>query len=215
VDKEVRARLREAYDARAAERDAAEIAPWKLEIRSDFLSLLHPEGKRRLLELGAGPGRDALFFQEQGLEVVCVDLSPVMVAHCQARGLTAHVMDMAQLSFPAGSFDVVYALNALLHLPRSEMPIVLRDVKRVLRSEGLFFLGLHGGREYEGIYPEDNYEPKRFYCLYRDDQLQTIVGRAFEIVSFKTIRTSGEGSDLHFQSLVARKASKSQTLKSG
>lgn len=215
MDEGLRARLRAAYDAKAAERDAAEIAPWKLEIRSDFLSLLQAEGKRRLLELGAGPGRDALFFQVHGLEVVCVDLSPEMVTHCRAKGLEAHVMDMTQLSFPAGSFDGVYALNALLHLPRGEMPTVLRDIKRVLRPEGLLYLGLHGGRAYEGIYPEDGYEPKRFYCLYRDDQLLEIVGQTFEIVSFKTIRTGGKGSDLHFQSMVARRSSKSHPLKSG
>ena len=41
--------LRRAYDAKADERDARTIEPWKSEERERFLSVLLAEGKTRLL----------------------------------------------------------------------------------------------------------------------------------------------------------------------
>ena len=85
------------------ERDSRVISDWKVEERGRFLSLLQAEGKRRLLEIGAGAGHHARFFQDSGLEVVCTDLSPELVRLCQEKGLTAYVMDFMGLDFPAGS----------------------------------------------------------------------------------------------------------------
>lgn len=45
------------------------------------------DGRRSLVELGAGTGHDSLFFKEQGLDVVAIDISPRMVEHCRAKGL--------------------------------------------------------------------------------------------------------------------------------
>ena len=56
--------LRTAYDRAVAERDGNPKAPWKVEERAQFLALQRAEGKRTLLEIGAGTGQDGLFFQE-------------------------------------------------------------------------------------------------------------------------------------------------------
>ncbi len=63
------AALREAYDLAVEEREKKEITPWKAEERQRFLELLQREGKTTLLEIGAGTGRDSLFFQQQDLTV--------------------------------------------------------------------------------------------------------------------------------------------------
>ena len=70
------AQLRESYDRMAGERDASEPAPWKIEERQQFLARLQQEGKATLLAIRAGTGRDSLFFQDHGLDVMCTDLSP-------------------------------------------------------------------------------------------------------------------------------------------
>src|SRR6185437_242171 len=88
---EVLGPLREAYDARAAWRDGLSKEPWKLTERQAFRERLMPGA--RLLEIGAGTGQDSAYFQEEGLAVVAVDLSPAMVEHCRAKGIEAHVMD--------------------------------------------------------------------------------------------------------------------------
>lgn len=83
---------------------------WKIAERSRFLVALQEANKTKLLEIGAGPGRDSKYFQDQGLDVVCIDLSPAMIELCRQKGLTAYVMDMGNLDFPENSFDVVYSV---------------------------------------------------------------------------------------------------------
>jgi SAM-dependent methyltransferase len=195
--------LRRAYDRSAVERDAAGLASWKLAERAGFLARLQAEGKRTLLEIGAGPGHFAAYFRDQGLDVTCTDLSPAMVALCRAKGLNAHVMDFLNLDFPPTSFEAVFALNCLLHVPGADLPRVLAAIHRLLRPGGLFFYGVYGGYAFEGIWPEDRHEPKRYFVFYPDDELRRRVSGLFGEVSFRAIPLEDE-TEAHFQELILR-----------
>jgi SAM-dependent methyltransferase len=203
---DLRTRLRLAYDAMANERDSREPDAWKIEERASFLSLLQREGKRTLLEIGAGTGRDSKFFQDQGLDVTCTDLSTEHVRLCKQKGLNALVADFANLPFLAQSFDAVYALNCLLHVPNAELTNVLQGIAGVMKQDGLFFLGVYGGRDEESIREDDDYEPKRFFSLRSDDRLLERAQATFELHSFRRVPLLYEDeSRLHFQSLALRK----------
>ena len=193
--------LREAYDRHAGERDRADVEPWKHDQRLGFLARLREAGALSLLELGAGTGQDGLFFQEHGLDVTCIDLSPEMVSRCREKGLRAEVRDFLDLGFPPASFDAAYALNCLLHVPRRDLPTVFEEIRRVLRPGGRFYLGLYGGIDSEGVWADDRYEPKRFFSLHTDDGIRVALEPHFSVLSFDRIpidRTTG----LHFQALV-------------
>ena len=198
--------LRQAYDNSAEERDAGNagrLTPWKVATRADFLSLLQAEGKRSLLEIGGGPGHFAAFFRDAALDVVMTDLSPAMVRLAQAKGLDARVMDFLNLDFLPAAFDAVFALNCLLHVPSADLPRVLAAIHRVLRPGGLFFYGVYGGHSFEGIWPEDHHEPKRYFVFYPDDELRRRVAGLFDEVSFRAIPVEGE-TESHFQELILR-----------
>lgn len=201
----VRENLREAYDKMACERDAGSVQDWKLEERWKFLDILLQEGKESLLEIGAGTGKDGAFFKEHSLKVVCTDLSPENIKICEGKGLAAEIMDFTDLQFSDGSFDAVYALNCLLHITKNEIPMVLKSINEILKSNGLFYLGLYGGYDHEGVYPDDSYEPKRFFSFYDDEHLKRVVGEVFDIFSFNRIMTGEKNPDLYFQSVVLRK----------
>ena len=198
------ASLRDSYNRNAAERENYPIIGWKVEERGYFLSLLQQEGRQRLLEIGAGPGRDSKFFQDNGLEVICTDLSPEMVAICQSKGLTAHAMDFLSLDFPDTSFDAVYALNCLLHVPKADLRKVLGAIQRLLKPSGLFYFGVYGGHDYEGVWPEDTYTPKRFFSFHTDEQIKSLVSEFFEPLYFKPIPVEGE-TERHFQSMILKR----------
>jgi SAM-dependent methyltransferase len=202
---ELKSNLRQSYDEKAGERDGRTIQPWKLEVRAHYLSLLQQEHKHSLLEIGAGTGLDSLYFQEQGLAVSCIDLSLEMVSMCRAKGLDAYEMDFSCLQFAPASFDAVYSLNCLLHLPHAQLPGVLEGLSAVLKPAGLFYLGVYGGYRHEGIWPDDPYEPQRFFAFYSDEELQKQVTRVFDLVSFQTIPFDKAESGLHFQSCILRK----------
>ena|SRR5215213_735215 len=127
-----------------------------------------------------------------------------MVKLCQQKGLNALVMDMIDLDFVDESFDAVYSLNSLLHLPKTELPIVLQNIKRILKANSMFFLGVYGGYDFESIWEKDSYTPKRFFSFHSDEGLKQVVAESLTLLSFKQI-TTGDG-DLHFQSLILRKS---------
>ncbi|MDQ4128606.1 MAG: class I SAM-dependent methyltransferase [Actinomycetota bacterium] len=197
--------MRESYGCKARERDLDAIRPWKADERLRFLNLLQAEGRRTLLELGAGPGKDGAFFRDRGLDVICIDLSPEMVALCESKGLAAREMDLADLDFPLDTFDAVYAVNCLLHVPDRTLAGVLRGVRDVLRPGGLFYLGVYGGIDHEGVWEDDSYEPKRFFSFRTDERMREIVGGTFEIHAFRRVALDGRGDGLHFQSPFLRK----------
>ncbi len=204
---EVLPTLRAYYDNTAAERDEVEVTPWKAKERDVFLELLGERQAHTLLELGSGPGRDGTFFRDHGLRVTCTDLSPAMVARCRARGLEAHVMDFLHLDFPGRTFDAVYALNSLLHVPKADLPAVLDRVRALMNPGGLFYLGVYGGNDFEGVWPDDRHEPKRFFAYYRDRDLLERVMTNFVLVYFRQVAVSTErDTGFHFQSFVLRRA---------
>jgi SAM-dependent methyltransferase len=199
--------LRQAYDREAQGRQERGIASWKVAERDHFLSLLKREGKETLLEIGAGPGKYGKFFQDNGLSVICTDLSPEMVRLCRDKGLTAYAMDFLSLDFPEASFDAVFALNCLLHVPGQDLPRVLRTIRTVLKPAGLFYLGQYGGKDEQGIWRDDFNEPKRFFCSHTDDRMQQIAAAYFDLVSFQPVPVlRHEDPAMHFQSLILRRA---------
>lgn len=197
--------IRLAYNEESArKRDLSEKEAWKIAERQAFLQLVQQEQGQRLLEVGAGTGIDSQFFQSSGLDVTCTDLSPAMVSRCRAKGLQAYEMDFLHLDFPAGSFDALYALNCLLHVPTADLPTVLSRLRDLLRPGGLFFLGVYGGVEEEGVRSKDWHTPARFFASHTDEFMQEITARFFLPVSFKIIEQ--EEQPWHFQSLILRRA---------
>jgi SAM-dependent methyltransferase len=213
---QIAADLRAAYDGSAQQRDRTGKAPWKLAERAAFLDRLHadravlPSGDDRpairLLEVGAGAGQDSEFFAAGGLTVVATDNSAGMVACCMARGLDARVADFLTLDLPPASFDAVYAMNCLLHVPNSDLAVVLLALRLVLRPGGLMYVGVWAGDGAEGLAEDDRHTPARFFSWRTDGQLTAAVSPLFEIVDF---HVRDLGAD-RFQSMTLRRPSQGE-----
>ncbi len=193
--------LIETYDQYAQDRDKGRTHEWKIQEQGRFMSLLKAERKRTVLEIGAGPGKMSQFFRDNGFEVTSTDISSEMIRLCREKDLPACVMDFCNMAFPDKSFDAVWALNCLLHVPKKELPEALESIRDVLKPTGLFYMGVYGGREFEGIWGEDYYTPKRFFSFYPDEQIKEVVGKLFGIQYFNVL---DPGQD-HFQSMILRK----------
>jgi SAM-dependent methyltransferase len=204
MDNALKERLASSYDRHARKRDRQGKEGWKIEERDHFLARLAPLDERRLLEIGAGTGHDSHFFDQMGLRTFTTDLSHEMARLCREKGLLAAVMSFEHLAFPRASFDAVWALNCLLHVPRAEISTVLQEVRRVLKPGGLFYMGLYGGRDSEGIWEDDHYRPRRFFSFYTDEAVQEVAAQFFALRHFKRIPL--QGNSLHFQSLILQAA---------
>jgi len=196
--------LRAAYDAKVEERDAHAVEPWKDTERAGFLALLRAEGRRTLVDIGAGPGVHAAFFRDGGLDVSCVDLSPAMVERCRERGLAAYNQDVLHLEMPA-RFDAAFAMNSLLHTPPADLPNALRRVHDVLAPGGVFYLGQYGGVAFDGPWLDDSYDPPRYFSRLTDVALRRAANELFTVDEFRTVDVGAPADFGHFQALVLRR----------
>jgi SAM-dependent methyltransferase len=94
----------------------------------------------RVLDVGCGAGRHALYLQEHGREVVGIDVSPLAIEVCRRRGLRdARHMSVEEVDASLGSFDTVLMLGNNLALLGSAA-----GAKRILKR--LHGVVVPGGR---------------------------------------------------------------------
>jgi ubiquinone/menaquinone biosynthesis C-methylase UbiE len=120
-----------------------------------------------VLDVGSGTGRDALIFRAHGLLPICLDASPAMVKRSVKRGLPSVLADFSALPFPDAAFDGVWAYTSLLHVPKASVGEALGEIRRVLKPEGLFGLGLLEGlcEEYRDVAQDGNPRWFSYYTI--------------------------------------------------
>lgn len=203
MDEQIKSIISQSYNENAKLRDSNIIVDWKQVELDKFITYSKQISEFKLLDMGAGSGIYAEYFKNQGLNVNCIDISEGMINLCNKKGLKAEVMDFYDLRYEDSSFDGVWSLNTLLHVPKSSIEIVLKEVKRVLKEGGVFYLGIYGGESSEGIWKNDFYEPKRYFSFYTDSELLTLLRRYFHIEVFESIEIGSK--EFEFQSVVMTK----------
>jgi SAM-dependent methyltransferase len=153
----------------------------------------------KVLELGAGHGRDSIFFASNGLEVEALDYSALAVEllnkTTKEKGLPLkpQLFDVKhQLTYPNGYFDTVYS-HMLFNMRFSleELHFLFSEIRRVVKPRGFNFFSVRNqndnsygtGIEIEkGIYDINGFEI-RFFSEKEIRDLTTAEG--FEILWIK------------------------------
>lgn len=97
---------------------------------------------KRVLELGCGYGRFAVYLAKLGADVTAVDLGYDLVyatrvlAEVNDAACQVAQVDIEAIPFAPGSFDVVVGIAVLHHMSVPDVARVVRDVERVLVPGG-------------------------------------------------------------------------------
>jgi len=94
----------------------------------------------KLLEIGAGQGGDADYFQSLGYKVTATDYSNEALRNAEERVKNVNFinLDTSQgLPFDDESFDVVYSHMALHYFDSQTTAQVFKDIRRVLKVDGI------------------------------------------------------------------------------
>ena len=153
-----------------------------------------PEGVLRPRdEVGCGAGRDGLALVGSGCAYTGVDLSPAAVRICRERGLAAVEGSATDLPFAPDSFDAVWSMSTLMHLPGDGFTLAIHELSRVARRGAIVEIGVWGhttNREWTS--PDGRYFNHR-----TDDQLHDELQALGDVVSFDTWNWFEDGG--HYQ----------------
>ena len=65
-----------------------------------------------------------------------------------------------------------------------------------MKPNALFYMGVYGGKDFEGILEEDTFEPKRFYAYYKTQNILERVMAIFDLRYFRQVNLK-EGYEFH------------------
>ncbi len=100
-------------------------------------------------DVGCGPGHVTRYLSDRGLEVIGVDLSNAMVERARQlnSGLEFRQGDMRSLDFADETFAGITAFYSIIHIPRSDVVAVLRELWRISKPGGRLLVAFHIGDE--------------------------------------------------------------------
>jgi SAM-dependent methyltransferase len=98
-------------------------------------------GPGRALDVGCGPGRNAIFLARKGFQVDAVDISATAIAWASERGEGLDVRFRQGDAFATeGSYDLIYDSGCFHHLPPHRRISYLALLGRALKPGGHFAL---------------------------------------------------------------------------
>lgn len=121
--------------------------PFDRELLNRFAAEVSALGE--VCDMGCGPGHVARFLRDAGVTVFGLDLSPKMLE--QARQLNPDIPfregNMMALDLPDGTLAGIAAFYAIVNIPKESLPLVFREMARVMKPGGVLLLAFHIGDE--------------------------------------------------------------------
>jgi SAM-dependent methyltransferase len=126
-----------------------------------------------ILDLGCGAGRDLAYFHKAGFRVIGLDYSlNLLRIATNVSGQRVVVGDLGMPPFAAGTFDAVWAIASLLHVPSHHIGTVLPGIRRLLKPSGVFLASIREGTG------ERVDERGRYFASYRRAEWEALLADA-------------------------------------
>lgn len=105
------------------------------------------KGLSKILDLGCGTGRHAIYFAEKGFEVYGFDLSSYAVRSAEERlkkkrlKASLAVVDMREkFPFKDETFDAIVSVRVIHHARLQVIKKTLAEIERILKEGGYFYI---------------------------------------------------------------------------
>ena len=132
---------------------------------------------KKILDVGCGPGRDAKYFSEKGLDITGIDLTKKFIEMASKNAPKARFirMDMRKIDFSPNTFDGIWSCASFLHLPKSEAKSTLREFRRILKPRALLYISIKEGDK-EKFVKKDEYKGyTKLFAFYSKKELKNLI----------------------------------------
>ncbi len=116
-----------------------------LELRTETVERFVGEGRKWVLDVGAGPGLDGPAFAAAGISYLGIDVAVGNARTARQSGVTVVPGSATHLPFVAASFDAAWSMSTYMHLDAEAMGKATADLARVLQPGATGVISLWGG----------------------------------------------------------------------
>lgn len=182
----------------------------------DILKICPPNGRIRLLEVGCGEGKDALFFARNGYDVTAFDIAQTGIDKVnqlvERFNIYIHAFraDMQEYRLEE-DFDIIYASRSLHHIQPELRREVIENYKEHTKEGGIHVLNTYVEKPFVAPAPENDafaylWKSGELFSHYADWRLEQIDEVIYECTS------SGIFHHHAMDTLIARKPKEEEML---
>ena len=164
-----------------------------------FLKYVVPGG--RIIDIGAGSGRDLKYFKDSGYAVEGIDASEKMCRLAADYSGAEVSCDSIQDWHPEGKYDGIWANASLLHLSLPEIEKFVCRISRCLNLGGVFYMSMK-----EGI--QTGYDNSgRFFTNFTENIIKKIIRKrkTLEILDIWNTKDGLGRNDTKWLNVIIRK----------
>lgn len=101
----------------------------------------------KVLDIGCGTGRSTKYIYDEGMNVQGIDLSSKMIEITKRNhpDIDFKQMDMREMDYEPDTFDGIWAGYSLFHIDKNDFKRLVRKIKEMLKSDGIFGLVMQEG----------------------------------------------------------------------
>ena len=143
-------------------RYAGEEYYWGLEpgrFLEELIALCPPSPEKRVLDIGCGEGKDAVYMAEKGYSVTAFDLTENGIRKTLALAEKRHVrvdayVDDINTFIIDGSFDIVYSTGTIQYLFEPNKAAFFDKIRQITRPGGIVFFNVFVDKPFLSLPPD-------------------------------------------------------------
>lgn len=159
---------------------------------------------KRVLEIGCGPGRNAIYLARMGCTVDAIDISENALNWARERAISEkvdinfHHVSLFEFGFEPNSYDFVYDSGMFHHLAPHRRLSYVETIKKALKKDGHFGLVCFNTKAAAETADWDIYEQRSMNrgIGYSEERLKRLFIEDFTILEFREMVKVSQPSEL-------------------